>query len=114
MERGRTLFSDGSAVGTNKRYADAIDRKMNERVAESIMRGQQPETLSELELDLAHEPLTRAPIGRPVKAWIRYRAVSLLVEAEAVAWTEHAVAVRWQSPEGEHHAWIWSSAVRAR
>ena len=101
-------------MGTNKRYADAIDRKMNERVAESIMRGKQPETLTDLELDLALEPLTRAPIGRPVRAWVRYGAVPLLVEAEAVAWTEHAVAIRWESPSGEHRAWVWASAVQPR
>lgn len=78
------------------------------------MHGSQPETLSPLELDLATEPLTRTPVGRLVRAWVRFGGVPLLIEAEAVAWTEHAVAIRWRSPEGEHRAWVWASAVRGR
>jgi len=36
------------------------------------------------------------------------------VDAMAVAWSEFAVAIKWESPDGEHHAWVWGSAVRAR
>jgi hypothetical protein len=68
--------------------------------------GAQPDTLSPTELQLDKEPLTRRPVARPVKAWVRYGAVPLFVEAEAVAWTEHAVAIRWRTPEGEHRAWV--------
>jgi hypothetical protein len=101
-------------VGTNKRYADSIDRRMGVQVSESIMRGAQPGTLSPAELQLETKPLTRTPVARPVKAWVRYGAVPLLIDAEAVAWAEHAVAFRWPSPDGEHRAWVWASAVRAR
>jgi hypothetical protein len=79
-----------------------------------MMRGAVPGTLSPTELQLDKEPLTRTPVARPVKAWVRYGTVPLLVEAEAVAWTEHAVAIRRPSPEGEHRAWVWASAVRPR
>lgn len=107
--------SDGSAVGTNKRYADSLDRRMHAKVNESIMRGSQPETLAPAELQLDGEPLTRAPVARPVRAWVRYGTVPLLIDAEAVAWTEHAVAIRWPGPDGaEHRAWVWASAVRPR
>jgi len=104
----------GAPLGTNKRYADSIDRRMGERVAETVMRGKQPESLTPTELELAREPLTRTPVARPVRAWVRYGAIPLMVEAEAVAWTEYAVAIRWRSPEGEHRAWVWVSAVRSR
>jgi hypothetical protein len=87
---------------------------MGERAAEMVMRGKQPESLTPTELELAREPLTRTPIARPVRAWVHYGAVALQVEAEAVVWTEHAVAIRWRSPEGEHRAWVWASAVRPR
>jgi hypothetical protein len=87
---------------------------MGERAAESIMRGAEPVTLTPTELELEREPLTRTPIARPVRAWVRYGAVPLLVDAEAVAWTEHAVAIRWKSPDGEHRAWVWASAIRPR
>lgn len=87
---------------------------MGERASESIMHGKVPDTLTTTELDLAKEPLTRTPIARPVRAWVRYGSVPLLVDAEAVAWTEHAVAIRWRSPDGEQRAWVWASAVRTR
>jgi hypothetical protein len=73
-----------------------------------------PASLSPLELELGKEPLTRTPTARPVKVWVRYGDEPVLVDAEAVAWTEHAVAVRWATPEGEHRAWVWASAVRPR
>lgn len=102
-------------MGTNKRYADAIDRRMNERIVEVVTRDKTPSTLSPAELALDVEPITRTPVARPVKAWVRYGDVPLLVEAEVVAWTSRAAAVRWRSPAGEvHRAWVWLSAVTDR
>jgi len=87
---------------------------MNGRIAETIIRGKQPESLTPAEIDLGQEPLTRTPKAQPVTAWVRYAGVPLLIEAEVVAWTEYAVAIRWRTPEGAHRAWVWASAVRAR
>lgn len=101
-------------MGTNKRYAEHYDHLMDQRVNDGIMRGQTPDTLTAVELALDTEPLTRAPVPRPVRAWVRYAAVPIRVDAIAVAWTEHAVAIKWESPDGEHRAWVWGSAVTAR
>ena len=87
---------------------------MDARIEQSIMRDSQPESLTPAELQLDKEPLTRTPVARPVKVWVRYGVVPLLIDAEAVAWTEHAVAVRWKSPDGEHRAWVWASAIQPR
>jgi hypothetical protein len=35
-------------------------------------------------------------------------------DVEVVACTEHAVAIRWPAPEGEHRAWVWAGAIRSR
>lgn len=43
---------------------------------------------------------TATSIARPVEAWVRYGGVPVVIDAEAVAWTEHAVAIRWPSLEG--------------
>ena len=105
----------GSKLGTSKRYADHYDRMMDTRIAQTVMRRRQPETLTSEQLDLEREPLTRAPAPRPVKAWVRYGGDVLRVDAEAVAWTDYAVAVRWPGPDGgEHRAWVWAGAVRRR
>jgi len=99
-------------VGTNKRYADAVDRHMDARVVEKIMRSVAPLSLSDEELQLDRYPLTRDPRPSTVLAWIRYPAAAVQVEALAVAWTPRAVAVKWPRPDAsEHRAWVWASAV---
>lgn len=100
-------------MGTNKRYADRVDRQMNARVVEMAMRDHHPASLTNEELELDVEPLTRTPKPRRARAWVRYNTTPVLLDVEVVAWTEHAVAVRWRTPAGrEDKAWVWSSAVR--
>ncbi|MEO5921702.1 MAG: hypothetical protein ABIQ01_11240 [Pseudolysinimonas sp.] len=102
-------------MGTSKRYAAAVDRQMDARVLQRVMSEQPPLTLTSDELELDREPLTQAPIARPVRAWVRYGVTAALIDAEAVEWTEHAVHVRWITPAGDrHHAWVWASAVRPK
>lgn len=101
-------------MGTNKRYAAHYDRLMDERVNEMITRSGPLQSLSKAELDLEREPLTRAPVARPVRAWVRYGSAPLEVDAELVAWTARACAVRWRIGETDYRAWVWSSAVTVR
>lgn len=102
-------------MGTSKRYAHSIDAQMDARVAEGVMRTGQPETLDPRQLRLDLEPMTRAPIPRPARAWVRYGEQSIEIDVEVVAWTDRAVAIRWPGPGGiEHHAWVWAGAVGQR
>ena len=88
---------------------------MNERIAESETQGHEPFSLTTAELELDTQPLTKTPIAKPVRAWVRFGSVALRVDAEAVAWTERAVAIRWTMASGaEHRAWVWASAVEPR
>lgn len=88
---------------------------MNNRILEVLMRDHKPVCLTDDELELHVEPLTRTPVPRPVRAWVRYGDVAVKVDGEAVAWTSRAVAVRWTTPGGEQHrTWLWSSAVEGR
>lgn len=87
---------------------------MGARDNETIMRGAKPESLSSAELQLETQPLTRTPIPRPVKAWVHYGKVPIQVDAVVTAWTTRAVAIKWDSPDGEHKAWVWSSAAVER
>jgi len=99
-------------VGTNRRYgeggiADAIDQVAT--------RGAIPDTLTDEQLDLDNEPLTTPRRARPVVAWVNYGGVPLHVDAEAVAWTARAVAIRWRAPSGDvHRGWVWAGAVSDR
>lgn len=99
-------------MGTNKRYAESIDRRMHENVNAMIMRDHVPSSLTDQELELDRLPITRTPVAEKVTAWVRYGDVPLLVDAELVAWTPRACAVRWITKAGvEHRAWVWASAV---
>jgi len=99
-------------MGTNKRYATSIDRRVGERADEAATRGVQPTSLTDVELELDIYPLTKTPRPQAVRAWVRYGPVALHVEARAVAWTARAVALEWVSPSGEiHRSWVWASAV---
>ena len=101
-------------MGTNKRYADAIDARMDQRAQEVVMRDQRPANLKSVELELDRYALTIPPHPVPVLAWVRYGEVPLRVEAEAVRWTDRVVAIVWKVPGGEHKAWVWASAVERR
>lgn len=101
-------------MGSNKRYADAIDRRMSERADEVIMRDQRPEGLKSAELELDKYALTIPPTPVPVVVWVRYGGVPLRLQAEAVKWTEKVVACQWETPSGLHKAWLWASAVDRR
>lgn len=96
-------------MGTNRRYDEG---GISDRIDQAVTRGLQPDTLVDEQLDLDNEPLTTPRRARPVVAWVRYGTVNLRVDAEAVAWTARAVAIRWRAPSGGiDRAWVWASAV---
>lgn len=101
-------------MGTSKRYAAHYDRRMNDKILEGVMASRVPTSLTKEELELDEQPLTRTPSPQPVTAWVRYGETAVKVDGLLVAWTPRAVAVRWETPGGEHRAWLWSSATRPR
>ena len=100
-------------MGTNKRYASAVDSRMDARIAERIMRSGAPQSLTPAELDLSGLPLTRDPTPAPVHEWVRYPDSVIEVDAVAVAWTSCAIALRWKGPnDEEYRAWVWAGECR--
>lgn len=99
-------------MGTNRRYADAVDRRMNDRALVTIARGAPLQTLTDVELRLDEVPLTIDPKPRrKVRAWVRFGSVPVRVEALAARWTPDAVGIVFQIEETEYRCWIWSSAA---
>ncbi|MET4581590.1 hypothetical protein ABIE21_001080 [Conyzicola nivalis] len=98
-------------MGAAKRYAHVVDRRMSDSIAQRVMESGPPVSLGSEELALDRVPLTRTPKPLRVHVWVRYPAGSLQVDAEAVAWTARAVAVRWKSGDAVHKAWVSASAV---
>lgn len=98
-------------MGTSRRYADSIDRRVAQREPERVV---STVSLSDDELELARFPLTRASVPIPVTAWVRFKGAALKVDARAVAWTPKAVAIEWEVGGSLQRAWVWASAVERR
>lgn len=92
---GAGCIRQGEPAGTNKRYADRFDRQQHDHGNEMIMRGSTPASLTTPELELDRFPLTRTPVPERVKEWIHYRDAAIRTDADLVAWTQRACAVRW-------------------
>ena len=100
-------------MGTNRRYAEQIDRRMDDRILERLARSGPLETLTRAELQLDELPMTTDPHPRTVQAWVRFGGTPVRVEAEACMWTGKAVAIRFRAAGQEFRCWVWSGAVEA-
>ena len=98
-------------MGTNRRYADSIDARMNERVLERITRDGPLQTLTAVELQLDKLAVTTDPKPERVRAWVRFGSTPVIVDAEACMWTENAVAIRFPANSQEYRCWVWRGAV---
>lgn len=99
-------------MGSNRRYAGHYDQLMDARILARTAASGPLQSLTEAELQLDKEPLTRDPKPKPVRAWVRFGPTPALVDAEACSWTANAVAIRFTIGEKQYRAWVWASAVR--
>ena len=95
-------------MGQNRRYpGHTIDGEL-----ERLLIRPQPISLTDDELDLAHSTVVEARRPIPVRAWVRYHEATARPQAVAVAWTDKAVRVEWEGPDGARQsAWVWANAV---
>lgn len=74
-----------------------------------------PISLTADELDLENHPVVQAREPIPVQAWVRFYESTVRPDAEAIAWTDKAVQIRWSGHQGATYtAWVWASAVEKR
>ncbi len=99
-------------MGSNHRYADAIDRQMNERALQTVSRGAPLQSLTDMELRLDEVPLTVDPQPRrKVRAWVRFGDVPVRVDAVAMRWTPDAVGIGFTVADKPFRCWVWTGAV---
>lgn len=99
------------AIGTNKRYAAQIDKRMDERIMQSVTAEQPLQTLTDKELRLDIYPLTTSPQPLEVLAWVRFGPHAMQVRARAVRWTQKAVGIEFTVGDAEHRTWVWANAI---
>lgn len=93
-------------MGSNKRYADALQRRRVNREAEQRALVPRSLTAAERGTDVRSGP----PV--PVLAWVAYGEQPVRVMASVVEYTETAVHILWTGIGDEpRDAWVWSSAV---
>lgn len=100
-------------MGTNRRYADSIDKRTNDRILDQIARDGPLHTLSSIELEFDRLTVTTDPKPEKVRAWVRFGSVPVRVDAEACMWTATAVAIRFRANDREHKCWVWRGAVES-
>ncbi|TPW78058.1 hypothetical protein FJ657_05375 [Schumannella soli] len=98
-------------MGTNRRYAHHYDRLMDQRILEGIARDGELQGLTNEEIGIGKYPLTRDPNPSDVKAWVRFGSVPIVVDAQVVAWTPAAMAIRFTVAGVEYKTWVWAGAV---
>lgn len=86
---------------------------MDDRILERLAKSGPLETLTASELALHRLPMTKDPQPAMVEAWVRFGGTPARVLAEACAWTERAVAIRFRVAGEEQRCWVWRSAVTA-
>lgn len=98
-------------MGTNRRYADAVDRRMDDRILERTAAGGPLQSLTPQELELDRLPLTITPTPERVRAWVHFGEVAVRVDAEALRWTPRAIGIRFSVGDRPMKTWVWASAV---
>lgn len=86
---------------------------MDDRILERLAKSGPLDTLTGSELELDRLPMTKDPQPAVVDVWVRFGGTPARVRAEACAWTDRAVAIRFRVAGEEHRCWVWRSAVTA-
>ncbi|WP_460774068.1 hypothetical protein [Microbacterium sp. GXF7504] len=99
-------------MGTNRRYAEQVDRRGDSRHIDRLAAKAPLQTLTRRELELDILPVTTNPRPEKVRAWVRFGPEPCLVDAEVVMWTATACAIRFRTEAKEYRCWVWSTAVQ--
>jgi hypothetical protein len=84
---------------------------MDARILQRVSRDGPLQTLSPAELELHRLPLTVDPRPRRCRAWVRFGATPVRVDADVMRWTPRAIGIRFHVMDQEMRCWVWASAV---
>ncbi|WP_245958620.1 hypothetical protein [Microbacterium bovistercoris] len=88
---------------------------MQERSVTAASKRGALQSLTERELDLKNVPLTVYPyaLQRRVKAWVRFGAESIRVDAKVVRSTPSAAGIEFRGLDGQmFRCWVWGNAIQ--
>lgn len=101
-------------MGSNRRYADAIDRRMDRHIRERELA---PKIVSATpdQLDFEHDPPKEAEQPVDVIAWVGITSGTVRVEAKVTAWNKRGVRVECMGPDQTlTTVWLFRGAISPR
>ncbi|WP_439593070.1 hypothetical protein [Microbacterium sp.] len=98
-------------MGTNRRYAEQVDRRMDERILQRIADEFPLQSLTEKERQADRLPVTRDPRPKSCRAWVRFGPHPMLVDAKVAVWNDVACGIIFIVRDKEYRCWVWASAV---
>lgn len=69
------------------------------------------QSLTDRELDVREQPMTIYPRPKPVRAWVRFGAESIRVDAKLLRSTPLAAGIEFRAEEHTFRCWVWGNAV---
>lgn len=69
------------------------------------------QSLTDRELAAREQPLTIYPQPRRVRAWVRFGAEAVRVDAKLVRSTPTAAGIEFRAEQHTYRCWIWGNAV---
>lgn len=99
-------------MGSNRRYADSIERRSYARMLARAAAAAPLQSLTRAEVEVDSELMTRTPRPLAARAWVRFGAEPYRVECQVHAWTRWAAEIEFLVGEKPTRAWVWRGAVR--
>lgn len=69
------------------------------------------QSLSDRELDVREQPMTIYPRPKRVRAWVRFGAEAVRVDAKLVRSTPLAAGIEFRAEDQTFRCWVWGNAV---
>ena len=84
---------------------------MDDRILEGIAREFSLQSLTDKERQADELPVTRDPIPKRCRAWVRFGPHAMQVDAVVVVWNDVACGVQFRVRDREFRCWVWANAV---
>lgn len=99
-------------MGSNRRYAAQVDRRMDDTILERhVMTAGPLQSLTPEELRLDRDPVTITPRPEKARAWVRFGPEAVQVDCLVERWTESACGISFTVKEQTFRCWVWGNAV---
>lgn len=69
------------------------------------------QSLTDRELDLRVQPVTIYPRPKKVRAWVRFGATAIRVDAQLVRSTPNAAGIEFKIGDQVCRCWVWGNAI---